>query len=143
VYYVYILASRKHGTLYVGMTSDLIGRVFQHRSKAVPGFTSRHGVSKLVWYESYDDPVNAITREKQLKKWRRDWKINLIEQSNQEWIDLYPSLSVQRCRSPSFRGAAKRRTRKPYSSAEPCGTSRSHRTAGEYGFRAPRCAAPE
>ena len=95
MYCVYILASRKHGTLYIGMTSNLIGRVYQHRTKAIAGFTSRYGADKLVWYECYDDPVNAIAREKKLKKWHRDWKINLIERSNPEWIDLYPSLSTQ------------------------------------------------
>jgi len=93
VYYVYILASRKHGTLYIGVTNDLIRRVYQHRTDAAPGFTSRYGVHLLVWFECYDDVVNAITREKELKKWRREWKINLIEQSNPNWDDLYESLA--------------------------------------------------
>jgi putative endonuclease len=88
-----ILASGKHGTLYVGVTNDLVRRVYQHRTHAVRGFTSRYNIHHLVWFESYDDPLNAITREKELKKWRRGWKINLIEQSNPEWVDLYESIS--------------------------------------------------
>ena len=88
-YYVYLLASRKHGTLYVGVTSDLVRRVYEHKTKATPGFTSKYGVDRLVWYECYDDPVSAITREKELKKWRRDWKISLIEEDNPDWTDRY------------------------------------------------------
>ena len=79
MYYVYILASRKHGTLYIGVTNDLVRRVYQHKTDAAPGFTSRYGIHMLVWFECYDDVRNAITREKELKKWRREWKINLIE----------------------------------------------------------------
>jgi putative endonuclease len=93
MFYVYILASRKHGTLYIGVTSDLVGRVYQHKTTAVRGFSSRYGVHLLVWFECYDDPISAITREKELKKWRRDWKINLIERTNPEWIDLYDSIA--------------------------------------------------
>jgi len=92
-YYVYLLASRKHGTLYLGVTSDLGRRVYQHKTKAVPGFTSRYGVDKLVWFEIYDDPVSAITREKELKKWRRDWKVRLIEEQNPGWVDLYAGIA--------------------------------------------------
>jgi putative endonuclease len=92
-YYVYLLASSKHGTLYVGVTRDLIRRVYQHRTKAAPGFTSRYGVSLLVWFEIYDDPTSAIAREKEIKKWRRDWKISLIEETNPNWADLYPSIA--------------------------------------------------
>jgi putative endonuclease len=77
-YYVYLLASKKHGTLYLGVTNDLVRRGFEHRTKAVPGFTKRYGVDKLVWFEIYDDALTAIAREKELKKWRRDWKIRLI-----------------------------------------------------------------
>jgi putative endonuclease len=73
-YYVYILASRKQGTLYLGVTNDLIRRIHEHKSKAIPGFASRYGVDRLVWFECYDDPVSAIAREKTLKKWRRDWE---------------------------------------------------------------------
>jgi putative endonuclease len=92
-YYVYLLASRKHGTLYLGVTNDLVRRLFEHRSKAVKGFTTRYGVDKLVWFEICDDAMTAIAREKELKKWRRDWKIRLIEETNPEWVDLYPGIS--------------------------------------------------
>ncbi|MFC0241100.1 GIY-YIG nuclease family protein [Rhodopseudomonas telluris] len=92
-YYVYLLASGKHGTLYVGVTSDLVRRVHEHRIKAVPSFPSRYGVEHLVWFEIYDDALAAIAREKQLKKWRRDWKVRLIEEQNPEWIDLFPGIT--------------------------------------------------
>jgi putative endonuclease len=92
-YYVYLLASRKHGTLYVGVTNDLVRRVYQHKNKIIRGFTTRYGVDRLVWYECYDDPTNAITREKELKKWRRDWKIRLIEEENADWVDLYDGIT--------------------------------------------------
>ncbi|WP_221714999.1 GIY-YIG nuclease family protein [Sphingobium xanthum] len=85
---VYILASARHGTLYIGVTSDLIGRLYQHRTGAVPGFTSRHGVHHLVRYELFGAMEGAILREKQLKRWHRQWKINLIESDNPEWVDL-------------------------------------------------------
>jgi putative endonuclease len=86
-YYVYLLASRKHGTLYLGVTNDLVRRVHEHKSKAVPGFTARYGVDRLVWFECYEDPISAISREKEIKKWRRDWKIRLIETDNPDWLD--------------------------------------------------------
>ncbi|MEY9127963.1 GIY-YIG nuclease family protein [Bradyrhizobium yuanmingense] len=89
-YYVYILASKKHGTLYIGVTNDLVRRVHQHKTKATPGFTTKYGVDKLVLFEIYDDPATAIAREKELKKWRRDWKTRLIEEQNPNWDDLYP-----------------------------------------------------
>jgi putative endonuclease len=91
-YCVYLLASRRHGTLYVGVSSELVRRVAQHKEKMIPGFTAKYGVDKLVWFECYDDPTAAITREKALKKWRRDWKIRLIEESNPDWRDLYPTI---------------------------------------------------
>jgi putative endonuclease len=91
-YYVYLLANGKHGTLYLGVTNDLVRRVHDHRSKAAPGFSERYGIDRLVWFEIYDDAVTAITREKQLKKWRRDWKIRLIEDQNPDWADLYPGI---------------------------------------------------
>jgi putative endonuclease len=91
-YYVYLLASRRHGTLYVGVTNDLVGRVHEHRNKTVPGFTSLYAVDRLVWFECYDDPVIAITREKDIKKWHRDWKIRLIEPDNPDWLDRYPEI---------------------------------------------------
>lgn len=92
--YVYMLASAKHGTLYLGVTRDLVRRVYEHRSKAVKGFTSRYGVDKLVWFEIYDDAQAAIAREKELKKWRRDWKVRLIEDANPGWTDLYLGIST-------------------------------------------------
>ena len=92
-YYVYLLASRKHGTLYLGVTNDLVRRVFEHRTNAADGFSARYDVKKLVWFEAYDEPTNAITREKELKKWRRDWKIRLIEESNPGWVDLYDGIA--------------------------------------------------
>ena len=90
-YYVYILASGKHGTLYLGVTNDLIRRVYKHKSKLMRGFTSRYDVTRLVWYER-DDPTTAIEREKELKKWRRDWKIAVIEEFNLDWEDLYATI---------------------------------------------------
>jgi putative endonuclease len=90
--YVYLLASRKHGTLYIGVSNDLARRISEHRAQIHRGFTARYSVYRLVWYERYDDSINAIAREKELKKWRRDWKVNLIERSNPEWVDLYESI---------------------------------------------------
>lgn len=85
---VYILASDRNGTIYIGVTSDLVKRLYQHRSGEVPGFSSRYGVTKLVRFEFFGDMVSAITREKQLKNWRREWKLNLIELDNPDWDDL-------------------------------------------------------
>ena len=90
-HYVDLLASGKHGTLYAGVTRDLIRRVYQHKTKETPGFTSRYGVTRLVWFEVYDDPTSAIAREKEIKKWRRDCKISLIENESPDWDDLYNS----------------------------------------------------
>ena len=92
MYHVYLLASRRHGTLYVGVTSDLIRRLHQHRESLADGFTKRYGVKRLVWFESTSDVMAAIRREKQLKNWKREWKIALIERGNPEWKDLYPSI---------------------------------------------------
>ena len=89
MYYVYILASRKHGTLYLGVTNDLVRRVHEHKTKAAPGFTSRYGVDRLVWFECHDEVAAAMTREKELKKCRRDWKIRLIEEANPDWLDRF------------------------------------------------------
>jgi len=94
VYYVYLMANRKHGTLYIGVTRDLIRRAYEHRTSAVAGFTSRYHIRLLVWFESYVDPLSAIAREKELKKWRREWKINFIERTNPEWIDLFETLAA-------------------------------------------------
>ena len=91
-YYVYLLASRKHGTLYLGVTNDLIRRVYQHKSKASAGFTAKYGISRLVWFETHDDVIAAISREKEIKKWRRNWKITLIETCNPDWRDLWESI---------------------------------------------------
>jgi len=89
---VYIMASRPQGSLYIGVTSELIKRVWEHRTGKVPGFTRRYGVKCLVWFEQHDAMETAIYREKRLKRWRRAWKIELIEASNPEWQDLYPGL---------------------------------------------------
>ncbi|MFN3547877.1 MAG: GIY-YIG nuclease family protein [Mesorhizobium sp.] len=87
--YVYILASKRNGTLYVGVTSDLGGRVWQHKQRANPGFTAKYGAVRLVWYREYFEIGEAIVFEKQLKKWRRSWKIALIEEMNPDWRELY------------------------------------------------------
>jgi putative endonuclease len=92
LFYVYLLASQKQGTLYLGITRDLVRRVYQHKEKLLPGFTSKYDVYRLVWFEAYDDPTNAIEREKEIKKWRRAWKIALIEKDNPDWKDLYPDI---------------------------------------------------
>jgi putative endonuclease len=91
-FFVYILANRKHGTLYIGITNDLIRRVHQHKAKVVRGFTKRYDIHILVYFEIFDDPLSAITREKQLKKWKREWKIQLIERKNPNWVDLSHTL---------------------------------------------------
>ena len=87
--YVYILASQRNGTLYIGVTSDLVGRIRQHKEGSIPGFTFTYDVRQLVYVETYDRITEAIRREKQLKKWRRAWKLDLIEGVNPEWRDLY------------------------------------------------------
>ncbi len=92
-YYVYILASKKYGTLYIGVTNNLLKRVYQHKESLVDGFTKKYGIHKLVYYEQHEDINHAILREKQIKKWRRDWKINLIESENPQWLDLYLELT--------------------------------------------------
>ena len=89
---VYILASRRDGALYVGVTSDLVQRVWQHKSDFVKGFTSRYNIHSLVWYEAHDSMESAIAREKAIKKWRRQWKIELIVQNNPDWRDLYSDI---------------------------------------------------
>jgi putative endonuclease len=90
-YHVYILASKANGTLYVGVTNDLSRRVFEHRERALSGFTSKYGVTKLVWFDAFDTMDAAIQQEKRIKRWRRDWKIQLIEKANPAWRDLYES----------------------------------------------------
>ena len=93
-YYVYLLASRRKGTVYVGVTNDLAKRVWQHKQGLVEGFTKRYGVRTLVWYEQTESIEAAIVREKQIKNWNRDWKIELIEASNPEWKDLYEQIAA-------------------------------------------------
>lgn len=90
---VYILANKRNGTLYVGVTSDLVKRVWEHKNNAVEGFTSRYGVHRLVYFEVWDDMEQAILREKRIRKWNRAWKIELIEKHNSEWRDLWESLA--------------------------------------------------
>jgi len=92
VFYVYLLANKPYGTLYAGVTSDLVKRVFEHKSKSVPGFTARYGIDTLVWFGAHDSIEAAIRREKQIKEWKREWKFNLIERANPHWIDLYHDL---------------------------------------------------
>ncbi len=93
---VYMLASKPHGTLYVGVTSNLIQRVGQHRANLTGGFTRKYTVHRLVWFELHEEMYAAITREKKLKRWKRAWKIALIEESNPDWLDLYPGLVAGR-----------------------------------------------
>ena len=92
-YYVYMLASRKDGATYVGVTNDIVRWVFEHRTKAVRSFTSKYNITRLVWFEIYDDPISAISREKELKKWKRIWKTLLIEATNPQWGHLYESIT--------------------------------------------------
>lgn len=93
--HVYMLASRKHGTIYIGVTSELIKRVVDHREGLKGGFTDRYGVKRLVWLEGHENIVQAIQREKSLKRYLRPWKINLIERDNPNWDDLFPALLVE------------------------------------------------
>ena len=94
MFFVYLLASQPQGTLYVGVTSELAQRVWQHKSKAVPGFTSKYGVDRLVWFEPHELCELAIRREKQIKEWKRAWKIQLIEADNPHWADLFYTLEA-------------------------------------------------
>ena len=91
-YFVYILASKRNGTLYTGVTGALSQRVWEHREEIFEGFTKDYGVKMLVYYEIHEDPWNAIKREKQIKRWRREWKLRLIEKDNPRWLDLYDNL---------------------------------------------------
>jgi putative endonuclease len=92
-YFVYILANKPRGTLYVGITNNLVRRTFEHREGVVPGFTKRHGLKTLVYFEKYDDPTTAIQREKNIKHWSRLWKLELVEASNPQWNDLYKEIT--------------------------------------------------
>jgi putative endonuclease len=91
--FVYLLSSKPHGTLYIGSTADLARRVWQHKVKVIPGFTAKYSVNRLVWYEIHESLAAAAKRERQIKEWKRAWKIELIEADNPQWIDLYPTLS--------------------------------------------------
>ena len=91
-FFVYILASRRNGTLYIGMTDNLARRIWEHRSEIVPGFTKKYGIKTLVWYELHESRENAFQRERQLKKWNRAWKLELIERLNPDWRDLTADL---------------------------------------------------
>ena len=95
-YFVYIVANRKHGTIYVGVTGDLVRRTYEHRNGLVPGFTKIHGCKDLVWYETHEDISQAILREKRIKKWRREWKDRLIAEANADWFDLWWDITGQR-----------------------------------------------
>ena len=96
VFIVYIMASRKNGTLYIGVTGNPLGRIWQHKNDVVDGFTRRYRVKRLVWFEVTHSAEAAIWREKQLKEWHRAWKIRLIEERNPDWRDLYPELTGER-----------------------------------------------
>jgi putative endonuclease len=89
---VYVLASKKNGTLYIGVTSDLVKRIWEHKSNLVEGFTKRYGIHQLVWYELHETMETAIEREKRLKVWKRKWKVRLIENANPNWEDLYHTI---------------------------------------------------
>ncbi len=91
-FYVYILCSKRNGTLYTGVTSDLIKRIHEHKNNLVEGFTKKYTVHRLVWYELHGTVDSAITREKQIKRWRREWKLYLIEKDNPNWVDLSEGL---------------------------------------------------
>ena len=91
-YYVYILASERNGTLYIGVTSDLVKRIWQHKNKKVKGFSSKYNINKLVYYEQTNDIDSAIKKEKQLKNWKRKWKLELIEKNNPKWKDIYAEI---------------------------------------------------
>jgi putative endonuclease len=93
IFWVYILASRIGGTLYIGVTNDLVRRVFEHRSEVMQGFTKRYGVHRLVYFEQFSDIDSVIRREKRLKKWNRAWKVRLIEEANPNWDDLFPAIA--------------------------------------------------
>ena len=94
IFYVYILASNQNGTLYIGVTSDLLNRAYQHKNQTLNGFSKKYKVDKLVYYEIYADSLSAITREKRLKRWRRKWKFRLIEEKNPMWKDLYNEIGL-------------------------------------------------
>jgi putative endonuclease len=91
-----MMANRKNGAIYIGVTGNAVARISQHKTEYFEGFTKRYGIKRLVWYEAFEDARAAIQREKRLKEWHRDWKIRLIEESNPEWRDLYPEITGER-----------------------------------------------
>jgi putative endonuclease len=91
-FFVYILCNKRNGTLYIGVTSDLIKRVYEHRNNIIDGFTNKYNIHNLVWYEIHENVQQAIIREKQIKKWNRKWKLELIEKDNPNWNDLYDAI---------------------------------------------------
>jgi putative endonuclease len=93
-FFVYILANHRYGTFYVGITNDLVRRVWEHKNGVVKGFSCEHGLHRLVWYEAHSTAYEAITREKLIKKWHRDWKVNLIQGMNPDWDDLYDGIAA-------------------------------------------------
>ena len=93
MFFVYMLASKPYGTLYTGSSSDLVRRVWEHKQKAVPGFTTKYRVDRLVWFEPHDTLESAMLREKRIKEWKRAWKLQLIETDNPLWSDLYPGIA--------------------------------------------------
>lgn len=101
--YVYIMANRKNGTIYLGVTSDLAKRVYEHREGLVAGFTGQYGCKRLVWFEAFDDIQQARQRELQMKEWKRSWKVKRIEERNLDWNDLYTSLFDPGCAGPGPR----------------------------------------
>ena len=98
--YVYILTNKPMGTLYIGSTTDLVGRIWQHKNKSIPGFTSKYNIDKLVYYEWHDSLNDMVLRERQLKKWNRNWKYRLIIQKNPDWNDLYNDILSQNGYAP-------------------------------------------
>ena len=93
-YFTYILANQKNGTLYIGSTNDLVRRVYQHKEKSIKGFTSKYNVDQLVYFEEFDSPDFAVARERQIKKWNRAWKLELIEKDNPDWDDLFDKIHL-------------------------------------------------
>lgn len=98
-FYVYIVASQRNGTLYIGVTSNLIKRIYEHKEGVIDGFTKKYKVNALVYYEQHENAEAAITREKQMKEWKRQWKLELIEKNNPEWDDLYNEITGSRLSS--------------------------------------------
>jgi putative endonuclease len=92
--YIYLMASGRNGTTYLGVTSDLLKRVWQHRNEVIDSFSKKYGCTRLVWYEAFDDIQQARQRELQMKKWKRAWKVELIERDNPQWLDLFDRLSL-------------------------------------------------